>query len=97
MKVVFHREGLLTACQIASVAVATRDVKPVLRNIKALVTNDRCTLIATDLELGIRLDVLGIQVEEPGEILLPTSRFVSILRESPDETMTSRVGPMRVG
>ncbi|MCI0685350.1 MAG: DNA polymerase III subunit beta [Gemmataceae bacterium] len=88
MKVVCHREGLLNACQLASVAVAARDIKPVLRNLKAVVDNERCTLMATDLELGIRLDVRGIKVAEPGEALLPTSRLISILRESTDEQLT---------
>ncbi len=88
MKIVCHREGLLSACQLASAAIASRDVKPVLKNIKAIVNDDRCTLMATDLELGIRLDVRGIKVEEPGEALLPTSRLIAILRESTDEELT---------
>src|SRR3954447_5710817 len=92
MKVVCQREGLLSACQLASVAVASRDVKPVLRNLKAVVDNDRCTLMATDLELGIRLEVRGVRVEEPGEALLPTARLVSILRESTDEELTIEAG-----
>src|SRR5438552_15261642 len=92
MKIVCHREGLLSACQLASVAVAARDVKPVLRNIKAIVDNDRCTLMATDLELGIRLEVRGIKVEEPGDALLPTGRLISILREATDEEMTIEAG-----
>src|SRR6059036_3642844 len=93
MKVVCHREGLLSACQLASVAVASRDVKPVLRNLKAVVDDSRCTLMATDLELGIRLEVRGIKVEEPGEALLPTTRLISILREATDEEMTIEAGP----
>ena len=55
MKVQCHREGLLSAVQLASVAVPARDLKPVLRNLKAIAQTDRCTLLATDLELGIRL------------------------------------------
>ena len=88
MKLVCHREGLLAACQLASVAVAVRDVKPVLRNLKAVVEGDRCTLMATDLELGTRLEVRGIKVDEPGEALLPSNRIISILREATDEEMT---------
>lgn len=88
MKVTCHREGLLGACQIAAAGVAPRDVKPVLRNLKAVVENDRCVLMATDLELGIRLEVRGIKAEEPGEALLPTQRFLSILREVTDEEIT---------
>src|SRR3981081_789471 len=93
MKIVCHREGLLSACQLASVAGAAGDVKPVLRNIKAIVEDDRCTLMATDLELGIRLEVRGIKALEPGEALLPTSRLVSILREATDEELTIEAGP----
>src|SRR3954463_12484391 len=92
MKVVFHREGLLSACQLASAAVAARDVKPVLKNLKAVVSDDRATLMATDLELGIRLEVRGIKVEEPGDALLPASRLISILRESTDEELTIEAG-----
>lgn len=93
MKVVCHREGLLQACQVASVAVAARDLKPVLRHLKAVVDQDRCTLMATDLELGIRLEVRGVRVEEPGEALLSTTRIIPILRESADEEMTIEAGP----
>jgi len=93
MKVVCHREGMLAACQLASVAIAARDVKPVLRNLKAVVNDDRCTLMATDLELGIRLDVRGVKVEEPGDALWPTGRMVAILREATDEELTIEAGP----
>src|SRR4029077_1967279 len=93
MKIVCHREGLLSACQLASVAVASRDVKPVLKNLKAVVNYDRCTLMATDLELGIRLEVRGIKVEEPGEALLPTNRLIAILREATDEELTLEATP----
>src|ERR1700736_4128189 len=95
MKIVCHREGLLSACQLASSAVASRDIKPILKNLKAVVTEDRCTLMATDLELGIRLDVRGIKVEEPGSALLPTTRLIAILREATDEEMTIEAGPER--
>src|SRR5438270_1034310 len=93
MKAVCHREGLLAACQLASVAVASRDVKPILRNFKAVVEGDRCTLMAPDLELGIRLDVRSVKVEEPGEAILPAARLVSILRESTDEELAIEAGP----
>jgi DNA polymerase III subunit beta len=92
MKVICQREALLSACQLASVAVASRDVKPVLRNLKAVVDDEKCTLMATDLELGIRLEVRGIKVDEPGEALLPAARLISILRESPDEELSIEAG-----
>lgn len=93
MKVRCHREGLLSAVQLASVAVPSRDVKPILRNLKAIADGDRCTLLATDLELGIRLDVRGLQVEEPGEAILPAARTLAILRESTDEELAIEADP----
>src|SRR5262245_44623422 len=89
MKAICPREGLLQACQVAGVAVAARDVKPILANIKAVAGDNGCTLLATDLEeLGIRLDVRSVKVEEAGEALLPAQRLIAILRESTDEELT---------
>src|SRR6516225_2051787 len=88
MRMVCHREGLLAACQLASVAVASRDVKPILKNLKAIVQPERCTLMATDLELGIRLDVGNVKAMEAGEAILPAARLISILRETTDEELT---------
>lgn len=76
-----NREGLLSACQLASAAIKARDVKPILRNFKAIAEDGRCTLMATDLEIGIRVDVQGLTIEEPGEAILPAARFLEILRE----------------
>src|SRR6516162_3484170 len=91
MKVRCHREGLLSAFQLASAAIASRDVKPILQNLKAIANPDRFTLLGTDLELGIRLEVRGVNVEEPGDALLPASRVLAILRESIDDEMTIEV------
>ncbi len=93
MKIVCHREGLLAACQLASVAVAARDIKPVLRNLKVTVEGSGCTLTATDLEVGLRLEVRGIKTEQPGEALWPTGRMISILREATDEELTVDASP----
>jgi DNA polymerase-3 subunit beta len=88
MKVLCHREGLLSAFQLASAVVPARDLKPVLRNLKAIAEQDRCTLLATDLELGIRLELRGVQVKEAGESLLPVGRVLAILRESTDDELS---------
>ncbi|HEX5269620.1 MAG TPA: DNA polymerase III subunit beta, partial [Gemmataceae bacterium] len=75
--------------QLASAALPARDVaKPILKNLKAVADDGRCTLMATDLELGIRLDVRGLTVQEPGEAILPAARLQQILREAPDEELS---------
>lgn len=93
MKAICHREGLLAACQLASVAVPSRDIKPILKNLKAVADNGHCTLVATDLELGIRLEVRGLQIDEPGEAILPAQRLLAILREAQDDELTIETDP----
>jgi DNA polymerase-3 subunit beta len=85
MKMICHREGLLAACQLASVAVPSRELNPILRNFKLLARDSVCTLLATDLELSIRLDVRGVQVQEAGEAVIPAAKATAILRESFDD------------
>jgi uncharacterized protein YacL len=43
--------------------------------------------MATDMEIGIRIQVDGIEVEASGSAVLPVTRFGSILRESTDEKL----------
>ena len=86
MKIVCNREKLFHAFQsVASVAPA-RSPKVILQNVKLDVGADSAVLMATDLEVGIRYEVDGIDVESPGVLLLPTDRFGPILRESNDES-----------
>ncbi len=87
MKVTCDREALLAAFQTASAVVPSRSPKPILQNIKLEVDEQSATILATDLEVGIRLQVPGIQAEVPGSAILPVNRFGSILRESTDATL----------
>lgn len=58
-------------------------------NVKLVAANDRIILTATDMEVGIRLDVEeGIEVESEGTALLPVQRTMAILRESTDPSLT---------
>src|SRR6516164_682202 len=93
MKAICNREGLLSAAQLASVAVAARDVKPILKNLKAIADDGRCTLMATDMEVGIRLDVQGLTILEPGEAILPAAKLLAILREARDGELTIEADP----
>jgi len=93
MKVKCDRAKLLEALQTAASVVPQRSPKPVLQNVKLEVTQDTATLMATDLEIGIRIVVPGVDVEVPGSALLPLSRFMPILRESPDETLALEADP----
>jgi DNA polymerase III subunit beta len=87
MKVTCEREKLLHAFQTAASVAPTRSPKPILQNLKLEVSQDKAMLMGTDLEVGIRMEVPGICVEAPGTLILPISRFLSILRESSDEKL----------
>jgi DNA polymerase-3 subunit beta len=93
MKAICDREGLLSACQLASAAIPARDVKPILKNLKAIAGDSRCTLMATDMEVGIRLDVQGLTIQEPGEAILPAAKLLAILRETRDDKLSIEADP----
>lgn len=88
MKIVGEREGLLRAFQTAATVAPSRSPKPILQNINLDVTDKGGTMIATDMEVGIRIEAAGIEVLTPGSVVLPVDRVGSILRESSDEKLT---------
>ena len=87
MKATCDREKLLHAFQTAASVAPARSPKPILQNVKLELSEDRATLMGTDLEVGIRMDVQGVSIEAPGSAVLPISRFGSILRESSDDKL----------
>jgi DNA polymerase-3 subunit beta len=87
MKITCDREQLLHAFQTVASVVPARSPKPVLQNVKLQVDEEGAALSATDLEIGIRHQVTGVEVQAPGAVLLPVSRFGAILREGGDEKL----------
>jgi len=75
----------------ASVA-PTRSPKAILQQCKLTIDADGDgTLTATDLEVGITLDVPGCKASEPGSVILPTKRFGDILTRSADDELSLSV------
>jgi DNA polymerase-3 subunit beta len=73
---------------MVSGVVPARSPKPILQNIKlAGDSDDGSVLMGTDLEVGIRHQVLGVRIEEPGAVILPTVQMGSILRTSGDQEL----------
>lgn len=87
MKITCDREKLLAAFQTAATVAPSRSPKPILQNVKFEVSKESAILMATDMEVGIRIDVPGIDVTTPGSAVLPVARFGSILRENSDEKL----------
>jgi len=87
MKVRCPREPLLAALQSAAAVVPARSPKPVLTNVKLEAGREGTVMSATDLEVGIRIDLDAVEVLAPGAVLLPSGRLTAIVRESPPGTV----------
>lgn len=101
MKALCDRKSLLAAFGQVSGVAPTKSPKPVLVNAKLECCPDHgSTLIATDLEVGIRRRVLGVEVDAAGSVLLPprvqqilaASAESHVLIETDETTLHIRAG-----
>ncbi len=92
MKARCKRKELLAALGMVSGVVPTRSPKPILQNVKLVVDPEvGTTLMATDLEVGIRHKVYGVTAYEPGSVILPTQKMQSILSTCADAELDIEV------
>lgn len=98
MKIIAQREALLAVCQTASAAVPAKEIKPILKNLKVDCHPGVCEISATDLEVGVRAMVEGVNVLEPGPALLPAAKLIAMLRElkTPEVEITADPGGAEV-
>ncbi len=92
MKVTCNRALLTTAFQTVAGVVPTRTTKPVLQNVKFSAAAEGAVLMGTDQEVGVRVKIGEADVQEPGELLLPTARTLAILREIQGEAVRLESG-----
>ncbi len=85
MKFSCPREPFLDALQTAASVAAARSPKPILQKVKLEVGPDQAFLLATDLELAVRVRLDQVDVNTPGEAMLPPAQLGQILREARDE------------
>ncbi len=88
MKVICNRGALLDALLMTGNVVAARTPKPVLQCVKLTAADNSLTIAATDLEVAIRYIDNQVQIEQPGEALLPADKLRDIVRESVDDTLS---------
>ena len=87
MKFICDRAPLNEGLQTIIGVVDPRHIKDVLHSIRVVAAGEEVTLSATDLELGMRYRVPGVEVEEPGDIVLPGAQIAGIARELTDEKL----------
>ena len=91
MKITFNRQQMFAAFSIAAGAAPGKTPRDILRNVLMSVTKAGVELIATDLEIGVRVMVEGAVTTSIGEAMLPTARLSSIMRELTDEVFDLEV------
>ena len=86
MELAFEKDELLYSLQIVQSVASGRNTLPILSNvlIRAEGGNIECT--ATDLEVGIKVKVIGT-IKEEGSITVSAKKLVDIVRELPDKTI----------
>jgi len=92
MKVNFNRVALAEALNLLTSIVPSRTPKPILKCVRIVADKKEAKISATDLEVGINYTICEVQVEEPGEVIIPADRLAAIVRESiVDEVLTLSV------
>ena len=88
MKAVCNRTTLQEALQVVNTAVISRTPKPALQCVLVEAQAQSLTLVTTDLQVGICYSVEQVEVQQPGRGLIPADRFLAIVRECPDKTLS---------
>lgn len=87
MKVNFNRAALTEALGLLTTVVPTRTPKPILCCVRIVADEKDVRIYATDLEVGISYLLSEVQVEQPGEVIIPADRLAAIVRESIDDVL----------
>lgn len=82
MKIICNREKLNHAFLLAAMVVKAQSTKQILKNIKLEAFTTEAVLLATDMEVGIRVSLPEVEIQVPGCVVLPVDRFSAVLRES---------------
>ncbi|GBD36009.1 DNA polymerase III subunit beta [bacterium HR36] len=86
MKAKFDREAFLQAANMVNSVVPSRTPRPILENLRLALDEEVARLQGTDLEtMALTVELRGVEIEEPGEVLVPAARLVQMLRALTDE------------
>jgi DNA polymerase-3 subunit beta len=91
MKAKFNKAALQEALTLVTSIVPSRTPKPILQCIRITATEDAVLICATDLEVGISYNVTQVEIDSPGDVVVPADKIASIVRESADEVIELEV------
>jgi len=86
MKFTIHREPLFQALQKTQSVVEKKNTVQILGNVLLSVSENTLSLSATDLEVGIKIN-LPVQNTQPGKVTLSARQFLEIVKELPNRDL----------
>ncbi len=86
MELTFEKDELLHALQMVQGVASGRNTLPILSNVLIRAQEGNIELAATDLEVGIKIKVVGT-IKEEGAITVSAKKLVDIVRELPDKAI----------
>lgn len=86
MNSTIHRNPLLEALSKAQSVVERKNTVPILANVLFTVEGNQLSLCATDLEVGIKIN-LPINSSQDGKITLSAKSFLDIVKELPQDNL----------
>ena len=88
MKLNFNRSALSEALGLLTLVTPSRTPQPILRCVRITADAKSVRLCATDLEVGINYLVREVEIEQPGEVVVPADHLAGVVRESVDEVLS---------
>jgi DNA polymerase III subunit beta len=88
MKVICDRSALSEALGMIGGVAVSRTPTPVLSCVKLVANEGALWLSATDAEIGLRLGVGQVDIQKPGEALVPFDKLNQIVRACDDPTLS---------
>jgi DNA polymerase-3 subunit beta len=86
MELAFEKDELLYALQMVQGVASGRNTLPILSNVLIRAQDGNIELAVTDLEVGIKIKVVGT-IKEEGSTTVSAKKLVDIVRELPDKTI----------
>ncbi len=83
MKLSISRDSLLASLQVVGRAVSSRATLPALGGIRFALVADSLTLQATDMEVGITMQLADVTIGAEGTVLLPGRLVSDVVRSLP--------------
>jgi len=90
MKLTARRDKLYQGLQRLGGVVASGVQQPIYRNVRLEAAAGALWLSATDLEVGLKLQIKDVRIEDEGVTLLPHARVTPVVGATPDEQVLLR-------